>query len=108
MSFDELVATYGKLSRRLYYKVNKAEIECWYCESLWWGRSIYSHRRLRECQKLVDKVIFLAGKLLLIWKNMGVSLDKSGIPKTVLIEILDFVNPSFECSEIERLNKDFR
>ena len=79
MSSDELAATYGKLSRRLDVIVNKAIIETWACESLWWGRCIYSHRRLRECQKLVDKVNCLAGKLLSIWKSMGVSLFESGI-----------------------------
>ena len=38
MKFNELAATFDKLSRRLDGFVTKAEIETWACESLWCER----------------------------------------------------------------------
>ena len=81
MNFNELAAIFVKLSRRLDGSVNTPKFEFRHCESLSWDLNIYSHRRLSEFQKLVNRANFLALEFSSIWKLTGVSLVGSGIPQ---------------------------
>ena len=108
MQYNELAAIFIKVARKLDSIVNWALIKLWECENFWWDLSTHSHRRLRECQQMVERANFYAGKLVAIWKLMGVSFLGCDIPNSILGIIFDFVNPSFEVCKIERLNKDFK
>ena len=55
-------------------------------------------------QQSVGKAYSLADTQSKIWQQMAVSMEKcSGLYANILMEIFDFINPGFDCSNIEHL-----
>ena len=104
MCFSELAISFVETSRELNAPVTKAEDELWHFEFFGELDETENSPLFDAMQKSVRKAYSLAETHIKIWQQMAVSLEKcSGLYANILMEIFNFINPGFDCSNIKNL-----